>query len=90
MAREDAAWATDVVGETAYAGPEGAGNAFLELHTAGSRAWADWRLAADRIGTSRRDPANGSWSPADEIPCENSADGRRLARWEAKKRALGR
>ncbi len=89
VAREDAGWATEVIGQTTYSGPDGGGNAFLELHAVGSRAWSDWRLAADRIGTSRRDPASGSWSEVDEIPCENSPDGRRRARWEAKKRALG-
>ncbi len=88
VAREDAGWATEVIGETAYDGPDDDGNAFLELHAVGTRAWADWRLAADRIGTSRRDPASGTWSAVDEISCENSPDGRRLARWEAKKRAL--
>ena len=89
VAREGAGWSTEVIGETGYAGPGGDGNAYLELHAVGSRAWADWRLAGDRIATSRRDPASGEWSGAEEIPCENSPDGRRQARWEAKRRALG-
>ncbi len=88
VAREEAAWATETIGETTYAGPDDDGNACLELHAVGDRAWADWRLAADRIGTSRRDASSGAWSEVDEIPCENSPDGRRLARWEAKQRAL--
>ena len=89
VAREGAGWSREVIGETGYAGPEGEGNACLELHAVGDRAWADWRLAGDRIGTSRRESASGAWSDPEEIPCENSPDGRRLARWEAKRRALG-
>ncbi len=89
VAREDQGWSPEVIGQTSWMGPDGDGNAYLELHALGSVAWADWCLAGDRVGTSRLDPARGEWSAAEEIPCENSPDGWRLARWEAKRRALG-
>ena len=89
VALDSEGWNPTVIGQTSYAGSENDGQARLELHSRDGRVWADWLLAPDRLATSRLDPSTGTWSAVEEIPCEDSPEGRDAARFEAKRRALG-
>ncbi len=89
VARETAGWADVVLDVVDYRHWRGEGDVGLELHEVGGVTWADWLRAADRLATSRWDPAAGEWTEPEEIPCAPTADGWRAARFEAKARALG-
>ncbi len=67
----------------------GRGDVALELHRVNGVVWADWLRSTTELATSRLDPATGSWSAPESIPCEPTADGWRRARFEARRRALG-
>ena len=89
VALESQGWNPVMIGETSHVAPDGSLDAQLVLHARNGRVWADWLLAADRIATSRLDPQTGQWGAVEEIPCDDSPEGRNAARFEAKRRALG-